>query len=414
MFELYSRNTIFNCKNGHIVDNILLKDFENTQMIDESLIICDKCKVKNKNNTYNNEMYRCNICNLNLCPLCKSTHDKNHKIIDYVEKDYICNMHNKEYNSFCETCNKDICILCKQEHKEHKIISYEELTIPENIKKKELEDMDQYSKYLITIFKVKIEMIINRLNDFIKNIELYIKINRRNIINYNINNINYNILQNINYVKNDFEGFLNSLDVFFNDNDNKEFLPTILKMYNRTNKNEIDLIYNIPNNEKEIKIFGSDFVSKNKDLCKIIYDNKEYDLTEKFGCNDIKDNILKIKLEGINNVSDLSFMFEGCSSLESLAEISNWKTNYVINMNNMFNGCSSLKMLPDISNWNTSNVFDMSGMFYGCSSLKSLPDISKWDTKLSLQLRDNNEGIEGMFDGCSESLNIPEKFKTNI
>ena len=56
---------IYNCKNEHITDNILLNDFENTQLIDESLIICDKCKI-NKSNTYNKEMYICNICNMNL------------------------------------------------------------------------------------------------------------------------------------------------------------------------------------------------------------------------------------------------------------------------------------------------------------------------------------------------------------
>ena len=34
----------------------------------------------------------------------------------------------------------------------------------------------------------------------------------------------------------------------------------------------------------------------------------------------------------------------------------------------------------DISKWDTSNVNDMSYMFDGCESLNSLPDISKWDT----------------------------------
>ena len=114
------RIRIFNCKNGHVIDDILIKDFESTQMIDESLIICDKCKKNNKGNTYNKEMYRCNKCNMNLCPLCKSGHDKKHKIIDYEQKYYICNIHNKEYNSYCEACNKDICEFCKNEHKDHK------------------------------------------------------------------------------------------------------------------------------------------------------------------------------------------------------------------------------------------------------------------------------------------------------
>ena len=43
----------------------------------------------------------------------------------------------------------------------------------------------------------------------------------------------------------------------------------------------------------------------------------------------------------------------------------------------MFEACSSLKSLPDISKWNTNNVNDMQCMFEGCKSLKSLPDISK-------------------------------------
>ena len=46
----------------------------------------------------------------------------------------------------------------------------------------------------------------------------------------------------------------------------------------------------------------------------------------------------------------------------------------------MFNNCSSLSSLPDISKWNTNNVTDMSYLFYNCSLLSSLPDISKWNT----------------------------------
>ena len=124
--------------------------------------------------------------------------------------------------------------------------------------------------------------------------ELYLKIIKRNMKNYNINNINYNILQNINFFGN-FDNIFpdNVFESLLNDNNYKEFLPKILKMYDKMNKNEINLIYNIQNNENEIKIFGEKFVENNKDLCKIIYDNKEYDLTEKFDCKDIKDNILK-------------------------------------------------------------------------------------------------------------------------
>ena len=44
-------------------------------------------------------------------------------------------------------------------------------------------------------------------------------------------------------------------------------------------------------------------------------------------------------------------------------------------MSYMFYGCSSLESLPDISKWNTSNATNMSSMFKYCSSLKSLSDI---------------------------------------
>ena len=79
---------LFDCKNNHNINNILLNEYENN--IDISKIICGNCNIKNKSNTYNNEFYRCNICKSNLCPLCKSNHNNNHKIINYDNKNYIC------------------------------------------------------------------------------------------------------------------------------------------------------------------------------------------------------------------------------------------------------------------------------------------------------------------------------------
>ena len=43
---------LYDCKNRHRMNNILLNEFENTQYIDISKIICDECKEKNKGNTY--------------------------------------------------------------------------------------------------------------------------------------------------------------------------------------------------------------------------------------------------------------------------------------------------------------------------------------------------------------------------
>ena len=80
----------------------------------------------------------------------------------------------------------------------------------------------------------------------------------------------------------------------------------------------------------------------------MILEGNEMELKDKI--NNITNNILEIKLKGIKNITNMSYMFYDCSSLNSL---------------------------PDISKWNTSNVNNMSGMFYNCSNLSSLPDISK-------------------------------------
>ena len=56
------------CKNGHKFDDILIKDLENTQYIDESKIKCDKCSIT-KDKAYNNKFFFCLSCKSNLCPL---------------------------------------------------------------------------------------------------------------------------------------------------------------------------------------------------------------------------------------------------------------------------------------------------------------------------------------------------------
>ena len=67
--------------------------------------------------------------------------------------------------------------------------------------------------------------------------------------------------------------------------------------HKKMNSNKIEIIYNISDKDKEtgkIKIFGESFVNNYKDISKIIYKNKEYELNEEFNINKDK-NILKIK-----------------------------------------------------------------------------------------------------------------------
>ena len=77
-------------------------------------------------------------------------------------------------------------------------------------------------------------------------------------------------------------------------------------------------------------------------------------------------------LEYLNtaNVTDMSYMFYGCSKLTSL-DVTNFNTAKVTNMNKMFSGCLSLTSL-DVTHFNTANVTNMSSMFSNCFSLTSL------------------------------------------
>ena len=93
-------------------------------MINEKKIICQNCKNTNKNDTCNNQFFRCLSCKLNLCPLCKNSHDKTHHIIDYNQKNFICDLHYENYISYCKECQQDICLLCENDHLNHNIISY--------------------------------------------------------------------------------------------------------------------------------------------------------------------------------------------------------------------------------------------------------------------------------------------------
>ena len=131
---------------------------------------------------------------------------------------------------------------------------------------------------------------------------------------------------------------------------------------------EINIIYEIKKGNY-INIFGSKFVENNKNICKIIIDKKKSEITEKYNIKNNNNNKVKIILKGIDNVTNMSGMFSGCSSLSSLPDISKLNTSNVTNMSCMFSGCSSLSSLPDISEWNTKKVTTMEGMFSGCSNI---------------------------------------------
>ena len=203
-----------------------------------------------------------------------------------------------------------------------------------------------------------------------------------------------------------------------NENNKNENNKNEIKINNEKNKlinediEQIIIKYKIDDIEysKNIRIFGDKFVENNKNKCKIIVNGNGYDLSTHLNINkkQLNNNILEIKLKGIRQITDMSYMFSGdyreATLLSSLPDTSKWNTSNVTTMECMFDNCSSLSSLPDISKWNTSNVTTMESMFYNCSSLSSLPDISIWNTS-------NVTNMRNMFKGCIKLKNIPKKFK---
>ena len=120
-------------------------------------------------------------------------------------------------------------------------------------------------------------------------------------------------------------------------------------------------------------------------------------------------NLTKLKtitgLEYLNtwNVTDMGYMFYGCSALTSL-DVTHFNTAKVTNMSYMFASCVALTSL-DVTKFKTANVTNMSGMFFSCKTLTSL-DVSKFNTV-------NVTNMLQMFDGCSKltSLDV-SKFNT--
>ena len=104
-----------------------------------------------------------------------------------------------------------------------------------------------------------------------------------------------------------------------------------------------------------------------------------------------------------SSLEDMGFMFGHCTSLTSL-DLSSFDTRNVNDMNNMFRQCYKLKEL-DLGNFDTRNVTTMVCMFFACSELEYI-DMSEFSVS-------NNTDISNMFDGCNKlgSIRLGESFK---
>ena len=285
---------IYDCKNGHKINNISIKDFEKIQSIDESKIICNDCNKTNKSNSYENAFYICYNCKQNLCPICKSKHNKQHNIIDYEDKYFICDKHYETYGLYCNNCKKDICIICENEHSGHNSITYGKIFPDINKIKEETINL----KNKIEKLKEDIKEIINKLNNVIYNIDDYFNIYENIMKCYFNKKRNYFLLQNINDMIKYKINIIQDINNIINENNISNKFNNIIEMYNKINLNKninidsINLKYNKKENENENNNNLKDEIKEENYI-----NNKENNNTD--NKQDFKDdNIKKLNITG--------------------------------------------------------------------------------------------------------------------
>ena len=139
-------------------------------------------------------------------------------------------------------------------------------------------------------------------------------------MNYKAQKRNYEILYNINSIKNNIK--MEDINDIINMNDINQKFNKIINLYNKMeNKNnineenykifennenydEISIIYKISDDDfksKKLEIFGENFIKNNKGICNILYQGKSYELTQYFDLSNYIENntLLEIKLKGI-------------------------------------------------------------------------------------------------------------------
>ena len=361
--------SIDNCPNNHKLSNLSIDEFMHFQNNNQSHIKCFQCK---NNKSYYNHFFIC-TCGQYICPLCEKKHriNKDHKLIDYKIKNFICNKHIYEFVSYCNTCNINLCNKCEENHKTHKIMIYKKII---QNQKNELDKIYDYNtkinKYKKDFLKIK-ECLNNYINNILNKLDEYdIFYNYIfNVFQQLKNYENIKLIQNLkNYrftegFNNIYESIKNNLNYLLEKDRNKEILIT----------------YNINQNKSEIKLFGKEFVNNNKSNCHLLINNNRNEICEYYSYDEMdRKKKLIIKLIITKEINNMSYMFYKCDELSQI--MTKIDTSNVTNMSYMFYGCESLFYLPDISNWNIFKAINMFQIFYGCKSLLSTPNIFNWNT----------------------------------
>ena len=109
-------------------------------------------------------------------------------------------------------------------------------------------------------------------------------------------------------------------------------------------------------------------------------------------------NLQTISQLDTSNVTNMQAMFYNCTKLQTIPQLN---TGNVTNMKNLFNKCTNLQTIPQL---NTSNVADMNSMFYDCDNLQTIPQLNTG----------NVTNMSYMFVGCENLQSLPQLNTSNV
>ena len=114
-----------------------------------------KCKICNKIIQLYENNYKCNACKNFYCNKCAKEHEKSdikNVMLNLYELGYICEQHCELYSTSCNICQKNLCEICKESHwhkiDENNILSLDESLLKTNSSKK-LDEKTTVKEYIL-------------------------------------------------------------------------------------------------------------------------------------------------------------------------------------------------------------------------------------------------------------------------
>ena len=336
------------CKNGHKYDNLLLSQFNELQTEDISQILCGVCK-KSKSQTFENKMYFCFDCKINICNLCVSVHDNNHNIIEYEKKNYICENDGEHFTSYCQTCKKNLCVSCENDHSQHEVIPFSKLMKNKN----ELIKQNTNLKKDVDNFKKIINDITEKLNKVRDNIDIYFDINKMLINSTKRTYRNYEELVSINEINNN-NTIQTDINSIINENNINNQIKGIMEMYKKMEFEE-EIQNPSQNNENNDNNTNINQVVNNNN----IINNEQNQIQENQNNNNINTNNSEMNQNVINNEVNQNVNNNEVNKNVISNEINQNVINNEININNQNqvnnNNNNNTKNTNNIINENPNN-----------------------------------------------------------